>query len=253
MAEIPALRFAAREIRRTHTTELSPTPYQRVKQQPSSQASSAAGTASLIWTLVCTNILISKQASLYRLPIGFDHSNFFFGGSPNLKDFADESTIHLQSLCNENATKRGPHQKVVSYSFFGTLANSVRGFLEGIEINARLVRSHYPNWIMRVYHNMSADQGQFKMILEFLKMSYGDVLDMCYVDAIPDIGNSTHTCYMWRFIPIADPLVDVCIVRDLDGEISEREVNAVQEWLSSDHTFHVMRDHPGHMGRHIMG
>ena len=38
----------------------------------------------------------------------------------------------------------------------------------------------------------------------------------------------------------------MAIFRDLDSRPSQREVNAVNEWLQSKHPFHVMRDHPGH-------
>ena len=34
--------------------------------------------------------------------------------------------------------------------------------------------------------------------------------------------------------------------RDVDSNISEREVAAVKQWLNSDASFHVMRDHPQH-------
>lgn len=37
------------------------------------------------------------------------------------------------------------------------------------------------------------------------------------------------------------------ISRDSDTYIIDRELAAVQEWMSSnEHTFHVMRDHPYH-------
>ena len=34
--------------------------------------------------------------------------------------------------------------------------------------------------------------------------------------------------------------------RDLDGQFSEREQAAVQEWLQSNKAFHITRDHPAH-------
>jgi hypothetical protein len=42
-------------------------------------------------------------------------------------------------------------------------------------------------------------------------------------------------------------MVGVSMVRDLDSEIFEREVHAVQEWLSKTiYAFHIMRDHDQH-------
>ena len=43
-----------------------------------------------------------------------------------------------------------------------------------------------------------------------------------------------------------DPQVDIFLSRDLDSAITSREVGAVEEWLKSEKTLHVMRDHPLH-------
>lgn len=45
---------------------------------------------------------------------------------------------------------------------------------------------------------------------------------------------------------MADPLVIEWHSRDLGSEITEREVSAVAEWLSTNKRYHVMRDHPTH-------
>jgi hypothetical protein len=50
----------------------------------------------------------------------------------------------------------------------------------------------------------------------------------------------------WRFLPASDPNVEILLVRDLDSPITFREVAAVNEWISSDKPFHIMRDHPKH-------
>lgn len=51
---------------------------------------------------------------------------------------------------------------------------------------------------------------------------------------------------MWRFLTLDDPLVDLTIFRDLDSTLNEREKAAVEEWLHSNYTMHLMRDHTGH-------
>lgn len=38
----------------------------------------------------------------------------------------------------------------------------------------------------------------------------------------------------------------MALFRDLDSRPSERERDAVKEWLASKHILHVMRDHPAH-------
>lgn len=46
---------------------------------------------------------------------------------------------------------------------------------------------------------------------------------------------------MWRYIAIGDLLVDAFLSRDLDMEIFDREIGAVNEWLDSSYSGHIMR------------
>ena len=50
----------------------------------------------------------------------------------------------------------------------------------------------------------------------------------------------------WRFQPNDDPEVERFIVRDSDSRITEREVEAVNEWIKEGKVLHIMRDHPHH-------
>ena len=50
----------------------------------------------------------------------------------------------------------------------------------------------------------------------------------------------------WRFYPASENDVDIVISRDTDSRLSLREKAAVDEWLASKKSFHVMRDHPDH-------
>ena len=64
---------------------------------------------------------------------------------------------------------------------------------------------------------------------------------------MPAFGNISHIFPLnWRFLPAIDDQVELLFVRDLDSHISQREVDAVQEFLNSTEDFHVMRDHPQH-------
>ena len=57
-----------------------------------------------------------------------------------------------------------------------------------------------------------------------------------------------HHCnpMLWRCLPIDNPDVDIMMSRDTDSRIFLREKIAVDEWLSSNTLFHIMRDHPYH-------
>ena len=51
---------------------------------------------------------------------------------------------------------------------------------------------------------------------------------------------------------MADPLITEWHSTDLDRNISEREVAAVNEFKTSNKTFHLMRDNPYH-GHPLLG
>ena len=59
---------------------------------------------------------------------------------------------------------------------------------------------------------------------------------------------------MWRYLPMADPLVDYFLIRDIDSFVLPREVAAVQQWIqNSTFLIHAMRDHPSHNGVILAG
>ncbi len=47
-------------------------------------------------------------------------------------------------------------------------------------------------------------------------------------------------------LPLLDEMVDTLMSRDSDSAITFREEEAVGEWLDSNKSFHIMRDHPAH-------
>lgn len=51
---------------------------------------------------------------------------------------------------------------------------------------------------------------------------------------------------IWRFLPLLDPTVNRIMSRDTDSLVLDREVDAVNEWLQSGTSFHIMRDYVGH-------
>ncbi|XP_037081982.1 uncharacterized protein LOC119102633 isoform X2 [Pollicipes pollicipes] len=72
-----------------------------------------------------------------------------------------------------------------------------------------------------------------------------DHLDFCGVRHVAGLGDISQKHFsVWRFVVLADDSVRRFIVRDLDSLMNQRERDAVDEWLASNRTFHVMRDHP---------
>ncbi len=151
------------------------------------------------------------------------------------------------SLCSMRSARRGPHQHVIGVSAYLSkkdnkeLLTKIKKYLfEYIEE----AKEEYPNWIVRVYYyslNISKEE------IFNIEDKYKNV-DFCDSTNIPVFGNVLNWLpgKMQRFLPLADPLVDTYMSRDLDSPILKRETTVVYGWLDSKQTIHIMRDHPEH-------
>jgi hypothetical protein len=122
-------------------------------------------------------------------------------------------------------------KKIISFSLWGN--NPI--YTIGAIRNAELSPIIYSGWICRFYIGKSTD---YKVIEQLKQFSHVEVVEM-------DVDGD-WTGMFWRFYPASEEDVDVMISRDCDSRLSEREKLAVDEWLSSDKDFHIMRDHPYH-------
>lgn len=121
-------------------------------------------------------------------------------------------------------------KKIISFSLWGNDSKYTIGAIR----NAELIKEIYPGWIPRFYIGTSTDKTIIKKLEEL-----GSEVEKINIQ-----GNWTGM--FWRFYPASDEDVDVMISRDCDSRVSLREKAAVDEWLSSDKDFHIMRDHPAH-------
>lgn len=136
---------------------------------------------------------------------------------------------------------------------------------QGAWDNAKLIPEFYgPDWVMRLYHDqVGFDEKAMKYLCD-LKCNHSHV-DLCFIGSIPhydDVeGIRKNKCFtyfrdtfpsidhpgtLWRFLPMADPLVDIFHVRDLDSRPSMRESAALAEFHESQEQFHILRDHRNH-------
>src|SRR5690606_4883421 len=121
--------------------------------------------------------------------------------------------------------------RVVSFSLWGSDPRYNIGAIR----NAESAPIFYPGWICRFYCGASVPPQVLRRLRGF---DHVDVVNM------PEAGDWRGL--FWRFLPAADPDVYAMLSRDADSRLSQREADAVGEWLSSDRDFHVMRDHPLH-------
>jgi hypothetical protein len=100
-------------------------------------------------------------------------------------------------------------------------------YVEGAFINAVDARHFYPDWQLWLYINRN-----HTALKRFQDLPHIRVIEM----PVSRFSEGTG----WRFLPDLDPAVSHVIYRDADCRFSDREVCAVQEWLESSRTAHVM-------------
>jgi len=120
--------------------------------------------------------------------------------------------------------------RLITFSLFGDNPLYCVGAVE----NARIAKEIYPEWTARFYVAQ-------------------DVPSM-YLDAIEEHGSEVVHCERknsydglnWRFRPLNEPDVEYWISRDTDSRLSYREKNAVDEWITSNKSAHLLRDCHNH-------
>ena len=120
-------------------------------------------------------------------------------------------------------------KKIISFSLWGT--NPIYNI--GAIRNAELAKLIYPDWTCRFYCGQSVPNSIINELKKFKN-----------VEIVLMEEDGDWTGMFWRFYACEDS--DIMISRDTDSRLSEREKLAVDEWISSDKDFHIMRDHPYH-------
>lgn len=116
----------------------------------------------------------------------------------------------------------GSGKKVISFSLYGDKPL----YYLGAELNVKEAKEIYPDYICRFYCTQDVPN------LEVLKKLDCEVI-------VPDLDSPP---VFWRILACDDPDVDVCLQRDCDSVVNSREKSAVDEWLSSGKSLHLMHD-----------
>jgi len=91
----------------------------------------------------------------------------------------------------------------------------------------------YPGWKMVVFYDETVPVNIVNKLNE---------LDVITINA------TSFDVYgmFWRFFANQESDCEYVVFRDTDSRISEREKMAVDEWIKSGKSIHIMRDHPAH-------
>lgn len=123
-------------------------------------------------------------------------------------------------------------KNIISFSLWGD--NPV--YTHGAIVNAQLAPHVYSSWRCRFY----CDDSVPTHIIDELRRLGSEVHMVCD----PDLSELKP---LWRFLVSDDEGVDRFICRDADSRLNSQEAVAVDDWIASERSFHVMRDHPYHM------
>lgn len=127
--------------------------------------------------------------------------------------------------------------KVFSFVIYGNEAKYTKGLLA----NINLITTNYPNWQIWIYYGTDVPNN----VLSQYK-SYDNVI------LIPTYTTGPITkCF--RYFPIDNNTVELCIIRDADSRIYNRDQLCINEFLLSDKLFHIIRDHPNHNHKIMAG
>jgi len=125
--------------------------------------------------------------------------------------------------------------KIISFCLWGDDPKYTAGAIE----NSRLAASIYGDWLPRFY---CANDVPRDVVLKLSEYS-----DVVQIDTSGDWKFTVE-----RFRAIDDDGVTHVIFRDTDSRLNDREASAVEEWIKSGKTLHVMKDHPHHGGFPIL-
>ena len=127
--------------------------------------------------------------------------------------------------------------RVISFCLWGSIPRYTLGAIR----NAELAQQLYPGWICRFHVGTSVPRS----IVEGLRAQPN-------TDVREREEPGDYTSMFWRFLPAHEEDVEILLSRDTDSRLLPRERAAVDEWLESNKSFHIMRDHPWH-GTPILG
>lgn len=116
---------------------------------------------------------------------------------------------------------------VIALSLWGT----DRRYVEGALANAALAQQIYPGWEVRVYCDDSVGPAARRALTQA-----GASIVPLPREPVRRLG------LFWRFRVANDPRVDRFVCRDCDSRLTVQERVAVDAWIASGKSFHIMRD-----------
>jgi len=127
--------------------------------------------------------------------------------------------------------------KVFAFSLFG----SQDKYCKGVQKNVELINIYFPEWKIWIYIGNDVPTN----IINLLENNY--TVKLIYTNAY---GNENK---FYRYLPIDDESVEICIIRDADSRVYERDRYCIHDFINSDKLAHIIRDHQNHVQKVMAG
>ena len=121
-------------------------------------------------------------------------------------------------------------KKIISFSVYGKEPK----YLIGAVKNAKLAREFFPTWETVFYVSDQMPTGLLSELIE----EGGSI----HLKQEPENSSGIF----WRFNEVANTENERVIFRDTDSRLNARDAVAVQAWIESGKSLHIIRDHPMH-------
>jgi len=239
--------------RRSH----SHTPYLNENPNPTKDPR-ARNTTAIGYALPSYSEMVGKMQQLYRTHEVYRPENecerahtprdsYNYDEADGAKAVCDFKLSYYRGRWNSFSCNPAKNAHIIAYSLFKPQwihPKDFDGYLAGISINWAIARLVYPEWTMRIYHDgclAPKNEQNEDNPYHHLSLSRGiELVDMSVCTSEELNVNPAA----WRFLVADDPYVFRYIQRDLESNITMREKFAVDEWISLQKPFHLMRDTP---------
>lgn len=120
--------------------------------------------------------------------------------------------------------------KVFSFTLFGDKDKYCKGMIR----NCELIQEFFTDWECWIW------------IGDGVPIAILDQLHAFSFVKLINTGEKGMVNKIYRFFAIDNEAVDICMVRDADSRLFERDRGCIQDFVKSSKNFHVIRDHPNH-------
>lgn len=119
---------------------------------------------------------------------------------------------------------------VFSFTLFGGLDKYCKGMIRNVEEITR----RFPTAEIWIYCGNDIPEGILKRLAQSSNVRLFETHQIGLINKI------------FRYLPIDDPSVDICIVRDSDSRVLDRDQASIEDFIRSEKLVQIVRDHKVH-------